>query len=132
MKPFWKWFFIGVGVFVLVFLVALPLFSMGHFSRMPMAWRESGMHMGGGRFSSGMAFFRAPFMGLLGLLGLGALIGGIVLLVRKASSKPASLVQEFPPQQPVESPAPEIPCPNCQKSLQAGWIACPYCGQKLS
>jgi hypothetical protein len=59
----------------------------------------------------------------------------------------AAVVQSAPPApapaQPVEvidapvvveagpSPAAEPACPNCGRTVQAGWVACPYCGEKL-
>lgn len=61
-------------------------------------------------------------LGMLGvpLLFVGLLLLGVVWLVRSAAATAA-------PQPPVASAF----CANCGKPLQAGWKACPHCGEKV-
>ena len=70
-------------------------------------------------------------LGTMGLFGLGMLVVpllfvgllvlGVVWLVRSVASPAA------PPQ-----PAASVFCANCGRPLQAGWKACPYCGEKVA
>lgn len=75
-----------------------------------------GSMMGGlGMFGIGMVLVPLLFVGLIGV--------GIVWLVKSVSA-PAS------PQPPVAASVREV-CIHCAKPLQAGWKACPYCGEKV-
>ncbi len=74
----------------------------------PMMGRVWGMH-------GGMMFGGFPFLG--SLLGLGLLVLVVVGI--------AGLVRGF------GQPAAERTCTHCGAPLQAGWIACPRCGQKV-
>ena len=121
-----KWVLIGLGIALVVFLVALPLFGMHRvgFSMMP---RYSG-------------FDRAfPFMGAMpmmafrlvrGLIGLGIFalaVTGVVLLVRSGSAKK---VEPPTPVEPTVIVDPVTNCRHCGKEIKVGWVACPYCGKK--
>ena len=79
-------------------------------------------HMFGGRGMMGGGF-GFPFMRLglfVGpLLVIGLLVLGAVWLSRKRSALMT------PP------PAATTPCAHCGQPLQAGWKACPYCGEKV-
>ena len=78
----------------------------------PMMGRAWGMQ---GGMHGGMFFGGFPFLGTL--LGVGLLVLvvlGIVSLVRGPGSH-----------------APARACAHCGAPLQAGWIACPRCGEKV-
>jgi hypothetical protein len=121
-----KWVLIALGIALVAFLVALPLFGMHRFgfSMMP---RYSGFERG------------FPMMGFMpmmafrlvrGLIGLGIFalaVTGVVLLVRGANAKkvaPPAPVETTPIVEPVTN------CGNCGKEIKVGWVACPYCGKK--
>ena len=53
---------------------------------------------------------------LIPLLILGLVVGGVVALLRGQG-------RALPP-----TPS----CPSCRRPIQAGWVACPYCGQNLT
>jgi len=141
MKSVWKWILLFVGVLVVAFCVSLPLFLRGlmgfGFGRMPMMFRRGGGFpmMGGGFFGFGLLRFIVP---LVALVVLGLLVWGVVWLVRRGNRPapvvaPAAPAEPMPPSEavtPVE-PVETSPCTNCGKPLQSGWVACPYCGQKV-
>ena len=80
-------------------------------------------HMfGGGPMMGGFGTMGLFGLGMLGvpLLFVGLLVLGVVWLVRSAAAPAA-------PQPPVASAL----CANCGRPLQAGWKACPYCGEKV-
>jgi hypothetical protein len=91
------------------------LMSAGQ-SHMPMMGQTGTYGMMGG--------FGMPFMGLGMLLGPLVLVGpsvlGVVWLMRKvkAASSP------HPPLVPAT-------CAHCGKPVEAGWIVCPRCGEKI-
>ncbi len=152
MNRTWKWILIGLGIFILAFCVALPLF-VGIGTRF---LGYGGMPMMGRRF--GFLPFMGPFMGrgfgmggfgllgflfpLFALLVLILVIVGIVVLLRRpqrpvvATAMPAETVTpiDATPAEPV-TPVPEAvethPCPHCGAPVQTGWVACPHCGEKL-
>jgi hypothetical protein len=119
MKNIWKWILFGGAVFLLAFCIALPLFrglpampartiigyGMMHGGMMDWGWG------GTGRF--GMLF--QPALLILGVAGLAALV---YFLAKRPSAPPP------PP------PVPTVPCAGCEKPLDPGWVACPYCGKK--
>ncbi|MBI3363074.1 MAG: zinc ribbon domain-containing protein [Chloroflexi bacterium] len=79
-------------------------------------------HMfGGGHMLGG---FGMPFFGigmlLWPVLVIGLIVLGVVWLARSISSPGAT-----------QPPAATIPCAHCGRPLQAGWKACPYCGEKV-
>jgi hypothetical protein len=122
----------------LIFSAVLPLFA----GRIAFAGRQAPGGMFDGRmyghmFGRGMmGGFGFPFFGFGGflwplLIGLIAVIG-IVLLVRDLGRPRASQVQVA--SQPMAAAVPPVvttPCSNCGRPLQAGWVACPYCGEKV-
>jgi hypothetical protein len=77
-----------------------------------------------------MGGFGMPFLGigmfLWPLLLIGLIVLGVVWLVQSVA-RPAM------PQAPAapQPPAPTVVCAHCGKPLQAGWMACPYCGEKI-
>lgn len=81
-------------------------------------------HMyGGGPMLGGlgmMSFFGIG-MWLVPLLFVGLIVVGVVWLVKSVA----------PPAAP-QSPAASALCANCGKPLQAGWKACPHCGEKVA
>jgi hypothetical protein len=142
MKSAWKWILLFVGVLVVAFCVSLPLFLRGlmgfGFGRMPMLFRHGGGFPrmgGGGFFGFGLLRFIGP---LFALVVLGLLVWGVVWLVRRGNRlapavTPAAPAEPIPPSEavtPIE-PVETSPCTNCGKPLQSGWVACPYCGQKV-
>lgn len=124
MKSIWKWVLFFVAVFLVVFIIAVPLF-IGRFAFgvMPMmggsfrGYPMYGMHGGFGLI--GIAFKLVGFLIFVGILTLAVV--GIVSLFK--SRKKTQLASETPPT--IETQ----PCAKCGKSLQADWTHCPYCGQ---
>jgi hypothetical protein len=117
MKGVWKWILLGVAVFVAAFLIALPLF--GGWPMMP------------ARFF-GFGVLRPGMMGWGGFGWLGALMGlaipilliiGVVALVVSLGKAPTP--------HPPAAQTPTTPCTNCGRPLDPGWVACPYCGNKV-
>jgi hypothetical protein len=149
MRAIWKWILLFIGVLVLAFLVALPFFvgrSLG-LARMPM------MFMFGGRPGFGPAI-GGGFGILAGLIMFGRFILPLALIVLAAFGLVALLRGQPRPQAaanltaaptapiapassaPVEPAAPAeqvatTPCAHCGSPLQTGWVACPYCGEKV-
>jgi len=82
-------------------------------------------HMFGGRATMG-GFGMMPFLGLGMLLGpllvVGLIVVGVLWLAR-------SLTPPVAPRLPAASAAEA--CRHCGSPLQAGWKACPYCGEKV-
>jgi hypothetical protein len=111
---------------------ATPQFGVG---------REFGFggpgHMFGGR--SMMGGLRMPFFGFGMLIGPLVVIGLIVLAVAlftRRSPAPAATLPAAPaPVAPAPAPAAfapaTTPCAHCGQLLEAGWKACPYCGEKI-
>ena len=131
MKNIWKWILMVVALFLVSFCIALPVLSLlginpalpmrfmagsGFGSRMAMP--GYGM-MGGGFFGSGLlAIVGIALRCVLPLLLVGGIIAVFVLLLRR---------------HPAATPAPSTAkvCSACKKPVEAEWVACPYCGQKL-
>jgi len=153
MKSMWKWILLFFGVLVVAFCVSLPLFVRGlmgfGFGRMPMMYRFGGgfpMMRGGGHFGFGLLGFFGP---LFALVVLGLLIWGVVWLVQRGNRPALAAIVAAPaaaapaetavPAEPMvaevavktEEPVLTTPCTNCTKPLESGWVACPYCGQKV-
>lgn len=72
-------------------------------------------------------FGMMPFLGLGMLLGpvlvVGLIVVGVLWLAR-------SLTPPVAPRLPAASAAEA--CRHCGSPLQAGWKACPYCGEKVA
>ena len=130
MNKFFQWI-IGisiillVGTFVLSALVPLFVPSLRGTATMPHAWMMGGgEHMFGGRGMMDGGFMRGGFsigMFLFPLLFIGAAVWGVTWLVRS-----------LPPDAQPPAPALTQPCAHCGQPLQAGWKACPYCGEKTT
>ena len=162
MSRTWKWILIGLGVFILVFCVGVPLF---------LSFGLGMLGYGGMPMMGGQPFGRYPMMGrgfgifggfgllrfLFPLFALGVVvlvIVGIVLLLRRPQ-KPVPVAMTPPTATPMTSTEPvppadfassepvppavvtpaeveTTPCPHCGAPVQAGWVACPHCGEKLA
>ncbi|MBN2086362.1 MAG: zinc ribbon domain-containing protein [Anaerolineales bacterium] len=116
MKSVWKWILLGIAVFVVAFLIALPLWA-----GFPMASGEP--IYGYGMMSRGMLNWGMGgiwWIGMLFRLAVPILvIGGVAALVYWLAKRPSA-----PP------PAATVPCEYCGKPLDPGWVACPHCGKK--
>ena len=151
MNGFWKWFLIILGVLILLGLIVSPFimhafvnsggypmmqrgnldggpYFRGDFDDNPYlhgGFGRTPMHRGFMPFGGGL--FMIPLMGFLCLFPLGILglaIYGIVALVNRPKSTPVVVTPA------VVEPVTE-PCVKCGKSLQADWITCPHCGQRV-
>lgn len=118
---------IGIGVVLIVaaiiFSTVWPLFAAGTGWNSGFGYGMMGPgHMFGGRGM--MGGFGMPFFGLgmllWPLLFVGLIVLGVVWLVRAVATP------HTPP--PLAATA---ACAHCGKPLQAGWKACPYCGEKV-
>jgi len=121
-----KWVLIGLGIAVLAFLIALPLFGM-HRLGFSMMSRYPGVDRG---FPLMRAMPMMAFGLVRGVLGLGVLalaVIGVVLLVRGSRAKQIPPPVTVVPESVVE---PGKNCRNCGKEINAEWVACPYCGKK--
>lgn len=81
-----------------------------------------------------MGGFRMPFFGLGMLIGPLVIIGLVLLVVLLLTRRsPAPAAQVVTPAAPAAvAPAPTTtPCAHCGQPLEAGWKACPYCGEKV-
>jgi hypothetical protein len=119
MKSIWKWILFGAVIFLLAFCIALPL--LGGLSAMPVrsingyGMMRGGMMDGGWGGLSGIGMLFRLAIPVAGIAGLAAL----VYYFAKRPSAPSST-----------PPVPTKPCSNCDKPLDPGWVACPYCGKK--
>lgn len=121
MRNWWKILLIALGAVLLVLLIGF-VFSNGFGVRPGIyGYRMMGPGMMRGYFPFGFGIF-----GLLMMLGwlfiplilIVAIVLGVISLVRGSRSVPVQ-------------PAATQTCPNCGRSVQSGWVACPYCGQNL-
>ncbi len=132
MKSVWKYVLLFLGVLVLAFCAALPLFSLRSIGMVHMAApmfqvRAFPFFMGGGWLMMGLRFLPALVIGA-GLLVM--IIVGIVALTRRSKASPA-VVAAHDTFTPVEPAVETVPCAHCGQPLQAGWVACPHCGSKV-
>lgn len=120
----WKWVLIFLGVFVLAFCVALPIFAM-MFGRVMMGGgiRDGFRPMMGGGFGM-LRLFGGAIIGL-GVLALAVI--GLVALVHNGRMHG----HMHDPMQAHAAAAMATPCPHCGAMLQPGWLACPVCGEKV-
>jgi hypothetical protein len=125
MKSIWKWIFLGLAIFLLAFCIALPL--LRGMPYLPMRvfdggrlWMHGGMMAGSGIFGwlGWIARLAIPVIGFLLLVYL------VVALFRKPQVPPTN------PAVPPAVPPAGTPCSRCGKVLEAGWVACPFCGKK--
>lgn len=115
MKSFWKWALIILGVLVVAFLIATPLFiRFGAGGASPML---AGARGGNGMLRIGF-LLPAMLLGSLFFLSVpAALIMSIIALVRTRKPKAPLL--------------PTVDCTQCGKPLQPEWQVCPHCGEKI-
>ena len=121
-----KWVLIGLGIAILAFLIALPLFNM-HRLGFSMMSRYPGLDRG---FPLMRAMPMMAFGLIRGILGLGVLalaVLGVVLLVCSGKSgqvtPPAAVI-------PPSVVVPAKQCRHCSREINTDWVACPYCGKK--
>jgi hypothetical protein len=120
MKSAWKWVLIGLVVFFLVFLLAIPFFT-GICGR-------TGSMMGPGWSGWDMMGRGYPMMGF-GLLTMAAVFLAPLLLIALVAVAVISLQRNA--RSNSESPTAPVNCPHCGQPVQKDWVACPHCGQKL-
>jgi hypothetical protein len=129
MKSEWKWILYGLLVFVLVAAIALPFFGGWSFTaRHALGF---GMMQGGMMGRSGFGF---SWLGLLARLAIPAIIIFLlaILFFSLLSRSPKEPAAPAAPAVPAVPPASaSTPCPRCGKPVEAGWVACPYCGKNL-
>ena len=132
MKGVWKWILLFVGVLVVAFLVALPFFMRGFGFGGGMMGNYGGYPMMGrhviGFLPFGFGIFGALIRLILPLLLLVLAIVGVISLVR---GKPKPVAAAPSGDVPVSPAVETTPCAHCGKPLQAGWVACPNCGEKV-
>jgi hypothetical protein len=133
---------IGIGVVLVVAAMVFSIVAPFVFPRIGLAMtgaaprfggREFGFwepgHMFGGRGM--MGGLRMPFLGFGMLIGPLVVIGLIVLLVVLLTRRsPAPVAAPAAPAAVAPAPA-TSPCAHCGQPLEAGWKACPYCGEKI-
>ena len=111
---------IGIGV---ILIVASIIFSTVYPFFAPNAGWDygygmmGGRHMWGGGMMGGFGFMGITML-LWPLLFIGLIVLGVVWLVRAVTQPSASVL-------------PTATCAHCGKPIQAGWKACPYCGEKI-
>ena len=150
MKTAWKWVVgVIVGLVGACFLGVVGLGVFGMIGRMmsgSFLWRAQ-MHRGYGQppDSYGPSFGMHGFMpmaGIGGLLGIGLfllsiLAVGIGIAALVTALKNPHTAGTIPATASAEEPftpginAPESTCKQCGKKIDAGWVACPYCGEKV-
>jgi hypothetical protein len=134
---------IGICFILVTAAIVFSLVAPFFISRVGLAVSGMGPRFGGGfgfygpgRMFGGrmMGGFGLPFLGLGGLVGLLIVIGLIVLVVAlftrrgpaMAAPAPAAVMPAPAPSAPATTP-----CAHCGQPLEAGWKACPYCGEKI-
>jgi len=124
MKNIWKWILLGVVFFLVAFCVALPL--LGGLAGLPgraffgEGMMNRGSMMGNFGFGGGLGLLMLASRCVLPLLVVAGIVALVVWLVRRQSPKALSTAASD-----------TKPCSSCGKPVQAGWVACPFCGQKL-
>ena len=149
MKGVWKWIALAAGLFLLMACVGVAaavgfggrflMMGRGFQQRMPFLpgqgplpgfGHDYGMWMMPGRWLVGLG------IGLF-ILVLLVLVGvGLYLALRKRPQVAAPVQVSAPTSTSEPSvtsvPAAPVttPCSHCGQPVQAGWVACPYCGEK--
>ncbi len=127
MRGVWKYILIGALVFIVAFIGALAVYSLGIGGYSWMMGNPGYYPMMGGwgygPMMGGYGFFGwiIPLISLLIIVGVIALI---VFGVRAVVTHPASSASQSAEAMPRN-------CPSCGKPVQASWNHCPYCGQNL-
>jgi hypothetical protein len=120
MKTAGKWVLIGIGVFLLAFLLAVPFFT-GICGR-------AGAMMGGGWYGWNMMGGGNSMMGFGSLLMVTIVLASLLLIALVAG---AVIVLQRNPRGTGEPSLTPATCLHCGKTVQKEWVACPHCGQKL-
>ncbi len=111
MKNIWKWILLFLGIFLLVLVIATPLFMRFNLGWLPMMGGLGlPMHRGLGFFGGWIMLLKM----VVPLAILGLAIFGVVTLFRKPKDTATTLEA----------------CSSCGKPLQVEWSNCPYCGKK--
>jgi hypothetical protein len=117
MKKFpWWMLIVFLVLLVLAFGVALPFFARG--AGMMRGWGYLPGHMGGWGMMGAFPLMGGAWMILRLLVPLAVLalvVVGVVALIRAVARPKVAMAS----------------CPACSRPVQAGWVACPNCGQKL-
>jgi hypothetical protein len=79
----------------------------------------------------GMMGFGFPFLGGAMILGPLVIVGLVVVVAAILLNGRRQPVQVPPPAEPAAPASATTPCAHCGQPLQAGWKACPYCGEKV-
>jgi hypothetical protein len=123
MKKFWKWFFIVLGILVVIaiaFCATMLALRSGNQIQANEYYRGNGFPggmMGRGRAFGGMMFGMGWMMLVRGLFSLGVLVlagFGVAHLVQR-NKRPALVQQAM------------LECASCHKPLAPEWKACPHC-----
>jgi hypothetical protein len=124
MKKFWKWFFIVLGILVVIaiaFCITMFALRAGNQVLVDGNYRSYGFPggmMGRGGIFGGMMFGMGWMMLVRGLFSLGVLVlagFGVAHLVQR-NRRPAMAQQTM------------LECASCHKPLAPEWKACPHCG----
>ncbi len=114
-----------LGLSAVLIALAIVFSTVMPFIAPQLGWSNGYGMMGPGHMFGGrgmMGGFGMPFFGfgmiLWPLLFVGLIVLGIVWLARTVSTPGAHAV-------------PQAACTHCGKPVQAGWKACPYCGEKI-
>ena len=116
MKSIWRVIAIILIVLIVAGLVGLAFIRPFGLGFMPMIYRGPHLFFGRMFFGPGLFGFGFPLITLV--------VVGLLVWIGLSMSKGV-----FHPQ--VEPPAIMQNCAHCGKPLQAGWITCPYCGEKI-
>ena len=118
-----------IGISVVLIVIAMVVSAILPFFAPRLGWANGygyGMMGPGHMFGGGsmMGGFGMPFFGffmwLVPLLFVGLVVLGIIWLVKSVAT-PAT----------PQLPAATMACVHCNKPLQPGWKACPYCGERV-
>jgi hypothetical protein len=151
MKGIWKWISLAAGIFLVMACVGLvaAVGIGGRFIMMGRGYQQRLPIDPGRGFNPGFGHWMMPGGGLMGLgfvlviLVLFALVGvGLYLALRKqpqvsTTAQVAAPTQGAAPQGQAAGPVASTvatatsPCSHCGQPVQAGWVACPYCGEKV-
>lgn len=119
-----------IGLVLLGLLLAVPLLlfrrwgDFGWFMGPGMMGRDFGYHMPFG----GVGMF---FMWFIPLLIIGLLIAGAVASIISLSLPRNPAPPTLPAAPKIQAATTADNCPNCGRSVEPDWVACPYCGAPL-
>ncbi len=124
---------VAAVIFGIVAPFFLPRLAAGVVSVAPGMGRGHGFGFGVGPMfhRPGMMGFGFPFLGGAFILGPLVVIGLVIVVAALWLGGRRRPAQMEPPAAPVAPVSPTTPCAHCGQPLQAGWKACPYCGEKV-